>query len=104
MQPIRAAQYLRMSTEYQKYSFENQSAAIAEYARIHGFVVAESYNDAARSGLSLRQRRGLQRLLTDVVSTKPGFQVILVYDVSRWGRFQDIDEAAYYEFLRLTLP
>jgi DNA invertase Pin-like site-specific DNA recombinase len=25
--------------------------------------------------------------------------VILVYDVSRWGRFQDIDEAAHYEFL-----
>jgi hypothetical protein len=25
--------------------------------------------------------------------------VILVLDVSRWGRFQDIDESAYYEFL-----
>ena len=25
--------------------------------------------------------------------------MILVYDVSRWGRFQDSDEAAAYEFL-----
>lgn len=25
--------------------------------------------------------------------------MILVYDVSRWGRFQDTDEAAYYEFV-----
>jgi hypothetical protein len=25
--------------------------------------------------------------------------VILVYDVSRWGRFQDSDESAYYEFI-----
>jgi len=25
--------------------------------------------------------------------------VILVYDVSRWGRFQDVDESAYYEFI-----
>ena len=24
---------------------------------------------------------------------------ILVYDISRWGRFQDIDEAAHYEFI-----
>jgi len=23
--------------------------------------------------------------------------VILVYDVSRWCRFQDVDESAYYE-------
>jgi DNA invertase Pin-like site-specific DNA recombinase len=27
------------------------------------------------------------------------YKAILVYDVSRWGRFQDIDEAAHYEFL-----
>ena len=26
-------------------------------------------------------------------------QTILVYDVSRWGRFQDTDEPAHYEFL-----
>jgi DNA invertase Pin-like site-specific DNA recombinase len=23
---------------------------------------------------------------------------VLVYDVSRWGRFQDSDESAYYEY------
>ncbi len=27
------------------------------------------------------------------------FQIILVYDVSRWGRFQDADESAYYEYI-----
>jgi len=27
------------------------------------------------------------------------YAAVLVYDVSRWGRFQDTDEAAYYEFL-----
>ena len=31
-QPRRAAQYLRMSTEHQRYSTENQSDAIAHYA------------------------------------------------------------------------
>jgi DNA invertase Pin-like site-specific DNA recombinase len=25
------------------------------------------------------------------------FDCILVYDISPWGRFQDVDESAYYE-------
>lgn len=32
-------------------------------------------------------------------SGNPGFDVILVYDISRWGRFQDADESAYYEYI-----
>ena len=32
-------------------------------------------------------------------SGQADFQAILVYDVSRWGRFQDADESAYYEYL-----
>jgi hypothetical protein len=27
------------------------------------------------------------------------FELILVYDISRWERFQDVDESAYYEFI-----
>ena len=38
-------------------------------------------------------------MLQDVVSRQAPFQAILVLDVSRWGRFQDIDESAHYEFL-----
>jgi DNA invertase Pin-like site-specific DNA recombinase len=38
-------------------------------------------------------------LLKDVESGKANFDVVLVYDVSRWGRFQDADESAYYEYV-----
>lgn len=96
--PVAAAQYLRMSTEHQQYSLENQSAAIQRYAELHGFKVVETYVDTAKSGVTLRRRTGLQRLLQDVVGAK-AYHAILVYDVSRWGRFQDTDEAAHYEFL-----
>jgi DNA invertase Pin-like site-specific DNA recombinase len=96
---IPAAQYLRMSTDHQQYSLENQSAAIESYANLHGFVILRTYADAARSGVILKHRSGLQRLLADVVSGNPQYRAILVYDVSRWGRFQDTDEAAHYEFL-----
>ena len=99
-QLIPAAQYVRMSTEHQQYSLENQSTAIQRYANSQGFEVVRTYSDAAKSGLVLRHRLGLRQLLQDVVSGTPGYQAILVYDVSRWGRFQDTDEAAHYEFLR----
>jgi len=98
-QLIPAAQYLRMSTEHQQYSLENQSTAIQRYASSQGFEVVRTYSDAAKSGLVLRHRTGLRQLLQDVVAGDPGYRVILVYDVSRWGRFQDTDESAHYEFL-----
>jgi len=94
-----AAQYLRMSTDYQEYSLLNQAAAISRYAALHDFHIVSTYSDEARSGLLLRERPELQRLLQDVMSKQQGYRVILVYDVSRWGRFQDMDEAAYYEFI-----
>ena len=95
---MRAAEYVRMSTEHQQYSIENQQCVIAEYARRKGYEVVRTYSDAARSGIDLRHRPGLRRLLEDVVSREPQFSAILVYDISRWGRFQDADESAYYEF------
>jgi DNA invertase Pin-like site-specific DNA recombinase len=96
---IPVAQYLRMSTEHQKYSLDNQVAANGEYAEKNGFMVIKSYVDAGKSGLALKHREGLAQLLHDVTAEKQPYRAILVYDVSRWGRFQDTDEAAYYEFL-----
>jgi len=99
MGSVPAAQYLRMSTEHQQYSIENQAHFIAGYASLHGFSVVQSYVDAGKSGLALKHREGLGQLLRDVVAAPQAYRAILVYDVSRWGRFQDIDESAYYEFL-----
>jgi DNA invertase Pin-like site-specific DNA recombinase len=95
----RAAQYLRMSTDMQRYSIENQSEGIALYATRCGLTIVRSYEDAGRSGLRLDGRAALQTLLGDVRSGRADYRTILVYDVSRWGRFQDSDESAYYEFL-----
>ena len=96
---IPAAQYLRMSTDHQEYSLDNQSAAIAQYAALYDFRIVKTYSDAGRSGVTLKKREGLKQLIADVVSSKAPFRAVLVYDVSRWGRFQDLDEAAHYEYL-----
>jgi len=97
--PVRAVQYLRMSSENQRYSTENQQNAIAEYAQQHGYDVVASYIDAGKSGLSLKGRDALKQLLSDSLAAQRTFDAILVLDVSRWGRFQNPDQAAHYEFL-----
>ena len=96
---MKAAQYVRMSTEHQQFSIENQMTVISEYAKSHEFEVVHTYSDEARSGIDLAHRPGLKSLLDDITSGKEDFRAVLVYDVSRWGRFQDADESACYEFL-----
>lgn len=95
----RAAQYVRMSTEHQQYSPENQLEVMRQYAASHNMEVVKVYSDHGRSGLNLAGREGLNQLLEDVEKHRVSFTSLLVYDVSRWGRFQDVDESAYYEYV-----
>jgi DNA invertase Pin-like site-specific DNA recombinase len=88
-----------MSTEHQQYSIEIQIANIALYAEQHNLAIVETYRDEAKSGLLLKNRPGLRQLLADVVQGDCPFKAVLVYDVSRFGRFQDTDEAAHWEFV-----
>ncbi len=96
---VRAAQYVRMSTEHQKYSTENQAVTIAQYASQRGISIVRTYADEGKSGLKLDGREALQALIEDVASGRADYTVILVYDVSRWGRFQNADESAYLEYI-----
>lgn len=88
-----------MSTEHQKYSTENQSDAIRRYAAERAIDIVRTYADAGKSGLSIDGRDALKRLIEDVERKQADFETILVYDVSRWGRFQDADESAFYEYI-----
>lgn len=97
--PTPVALYVRMSTDHQRYSTENQRDALQKYADEHGMVIVQTYADEGKSGLSLDGRDALKTLIADVQAKRPPFEAILVYDISRWGRFQDADESAYYEYL-----
>jgi len=96
---IPAAQYLRMSKDHQRYSIRNQARAIAAYASQHGYNIVRTYTDPGESGLTLRERPGLQALLADVIKPMRPFERLMVLDVSRWGRFQNLDESGHYEFI-----
>jgi DNA invertase Pin-like site-specific DNA recombinase len=94
-----AAQYIRMSTEHQQYSTQNQADTIQEYAQRRGFTIVQTYADEGRSGLRIEGRDALRQMIDDAMSGEAPYEAILVYDISRWGRFQDSDESAYYEYI-----
>jgi len=66
--PIRAAQYVRMSTEHQQYSTENQSDAIARYAGQHGMEIVVTHADSGKVDSRWLEREELQKLLEEAES------------------------------------
>ncbi len=94
-----AAVYVRMSTEHQQYSTSNQMDVIRDYAQRRGLEIVKEYSDEGKSGLNIQGRDSLAQMISDVQEGRAEFACILVYDVSRWGRFQDADESAFYEYV-----
>lgn len=93
---------------YYRHSAEDKQENSVPIQREHARVFAEKHNieiiheeaDEGKTGL-LADRPGFTRIFQNwIFNTQAApFDYVLVYDVSRWGRFQDQDEAAYYEFL-----
>ncbi|MDP3225922.1 MAG: recombinase family protein, partial [Rubrivivax sp.] len=75
---LRAAEYVRMSTEHQQYSTRNQIDKIREYASQRGLAIVKTYADEGKSGLRIDGRRALQQLIQDVETGTAEFKIILV--------------------------
>ena len=73
--------------------------AIREYAKRHGMQIVKKYSDEGKSGVNIQARKSLARMIREVQNGQIDFSAILLRDVSRWGRFQDADESAYYEYI-----
>jgi DNA invertase Pin-like site-specific DNA recombinase len=95
----RAASYVRTATKPQPDSISNQVYAIRQYAKRCGIQIVKEYIDEGKSGLNVQDRESLTQLIRDLQSGQINFSFVLLYDVSRWGRFQDADECAYYEYI-----
>lgn len=95
----KAVAYVRMSTEHQQYSTSNQMDVIKEYGKRHGFDIVGIFSDEGKSGLNIEGRESLAELIRVVREGRADFSHILVYDISRWGRFQDPDESAFLEYI-----
>ena len=63
-----AAEYVRMSTDDQPNSIPFQRDANRLYAEKHGFEVIATYSDPGKSGIEIKHRPGLRKLIQDVVA------------------------------------
>ena len=82
---MRAAEYVRVSTDHQQYSIVNQQAAIAEYAALHGFEIVRTYAVPAKSGLDIQHRPGLLTLRDDVIGGRADYKAISAKRGSEFG-------------------
>lgn len=96
---LKCAIYIRMSTELQKESPENQERQIRLYADKYGIEVVKIYADLGVSGMNAEGREQFLALIKDVESDQNAFNIVLYLDESRWGRFVDSRDAEFYRRL-----
>lgn len=93
---LKGAMYIRMSTELQVESPENQERAIRIYAAEYGIEIVKTYADLGVSGINTEKREQFQTLIDDVEQGRHTFNIVLYLDESRWGRFFDSREADFH--------
>lgn len=93
------AYYRHSAQDRQENSIPIQREQIRQFAAENGIEIIKEFADHGKSGLSTQGRDNFQYMLEMVVDTNIEFKYILVLDVSRWGRFQDIDLSAHYRAL-----
>jgi DNA invertase Pin-like site-specific DNA recombinase len=71
---------------------------LEEYAAEHGLRLSRFYIDDAISGTSTLGRRAFLQMIDDAQNPERRFDIIVVYDVKRFGRI-DNDEAGYYRHI-----
>ncbi len=85
----RAVLYLRMSSDHQETSIDDQRSELERYARKLGYSIAGEYLDEAISGDDTLKRSGFLRMRDDCSSGS--FDVVLCWDQDRFGRFDLLD-------------
>ena len=85
---IRAVSYVRQSTEGQDdlLSPEAQVRRIETFAHRDDVDMVGGYDDIAISGATAAKRPGFQRMIKDATSAERPFDMIIVYDISRFSR------------------
>ncbi len=94
---VRAVAYYRHSAQdRQENSIPIQRDQVREWAEQHGVEIIREFADQGGSGLNAEDRPAFTEMMDEWVKQRDEFEYVLCLDVSRWGRFQDLDLSAQY--------
>jgi DNA invertase Pin-like site-specific DNA recombinase len=86
--------YLRMSTDKQETSIPQQRDELQRFADKQGYRLVREYVEPGISGDDTERREAFQQMTRDA-GKRADFDLILCYDLSRFGRFDPL-EAGYW--------
>jgi len=95
---IPAVTYVRMSSDKQDASPDQQRAELAKLAERGGYRITKEYFDDAISGDRTDKRHDFQRMIRD--AERGDFKAILCWDQDRFGRFDSVEAGFYIHPLR----
>jgi DNA invertase Pin-like site-specific DNA recombinase len=96
IRPKAVAYYRHSAQDRQENSIPIQQEQVREWAENNGVEIIKDFADAGRSGLNAEDRPAFTEMMNEWITKRSDFQYVLCLDVSRWGRFQDIDLSAQY--------
>ena len=93
----RAVAYYRHSAQdRQENSIPIQQEQVRQWAEQRGVEIIHEFKDAGKSGLTAEGRPAFTEMMEEWVKKRGDFAYVICLDVSRWGRFQDLDLSAQY--------
>jgi DNA invertase Pin-like site-specific DNA recombinase len=90
------AYYRHSARDRQENSVSIQQELVQKWANENGVDIIQEFADRGKSGLTAEGRDGFNEMMDGWVKQRKDFDFVLCLDVSRWGRFQDIDLSATY--------
>jgi site-specific DNA recombinase len=96
---IPAVAYYRMSSDKQVATIPEQREAVLRYAREHGYHIVREYIDEGISGDDTKHRLQFQAMHKAACNDRD-FDVILVWDSDRFGRFDSLESGYWVHPLR----
>ena len=96
IRPKAVAYYRHSAQDRQENSVPLQQERVRKWAEENGVDIIHEFADKGKSGLTAEGRDGFNDMMENWVRQRSDFDFVLCLDVSRWGRFQDIDLSATY--------
>jgi DNA invertase Pin-like site-specific DNA recombinase len=90
------AYYRHSARDRQENSVAIQQELVQKWAKDNGVEIIHEFSDRGKSGLTAEGRDEFNNMMDNWVKQRKDFDFVLCLDVSRWGRFQDIDLSATY--------